>query len=190
MKQKINKRFVPRQQYVEYYENGSLKSIGNYTKSDCKPIGLISFFHEADLSIGADYYDLAMVIISDGYVTLPGGFGYRKKQKKKGFEIFKKSTVRYVSIGNLQQTEDYHDHVGDFALKNMKKYFPNGNIAIDVKYNNGVAVKAKEYYENCNIKGEYGFINNKKHGLVIHYDEDGNKSEVEFNEGKLIDNNQ
>ena len=89
MKQKINKRFVPRQQYVEYYENGSLKSIGNYTKSDCKPIGLISFFHEADLSIGADYYDLAMVIISDGYVTLPGGFGYRKKQKKKGFEIFK-----------------------------------------------------------------------------------------------------
>ena len=32
MSVKINKRHAPRQQKIEYYNNGSLKSVGDYTK--------------------------------------------------------------------------------------------------------------------------------------------------------------
>ena len=67
----MSKRLAPSQQKIEYYNNGSLETVGDYTKRDGNPIGLISFFYEADLSKGVDNFESAMVTISDNYMTLP-----------------------------------------------------------------------------------------------------------------------
>ena len=46
-------------------------------------------------------------------------------------------------------------------------------------------VKIKEYYENGNPKSVYKLLDDERHGLAIFYDENGNKSEVKYDEDEV-----
>lgn len=193
MSVKINKRHAPRQQKIEYYNNGSLKSVGDYTKRNGYPIGLISFFYEADLSKGVDNFEHAMVRLSDNYLTLPNQRGYEKK-KKKWYELFSKPTKRYVPVGRLHKTELY-DRWSGINLENKKQYYQNGNLETEMEYSSsggGLSdapfkriVKIKEYYENGNLRSVYELLNDKRHGISVFYDENGNKSEIKYDEDEV-----
>ena len=189
----MSKRLAPSQQKIEYYNNGSLETVGDYTKRDGNPIGLISFFYEADLSKGVDNFESAMVTISDNYMTLPNDLFY-KKEKKKWYGLFTKPAERYVPIGRLHKTESYNNWSGG-KLENKKQYYQNGNLETEMEYSSsggGLSddpfkkfVKIKEYYENGNPKSVYKLLDDERHGLAIFYDENGNKSEVKYDEDEV-----
>tara|TARA_B110001450_G_C17607771_1_gene475885 strand:- start:57 stop:1154 length:1098 start_codon:yes stop_codon:yes gene_type:complete len=175
----MSRKFTRTNQEVKYYDNGSIKSIGQYTV-DGTPHGLFKYYIEVDLS--SNNYEKAMVS-KFGFVQEPGSIFYTKEKKKKFFDIFSKKTTTYVPIGMLEQTENY-DASG---ITQMKIFHPNGNLKMLMDYENGKKVKGVIYYENGNLLNECSYLNDKRHGLTTFYDENGKKSLLNFNEGELIE---
>ncbi|MDB2321642.1 hypothetical protein N9V34_01850 [Flavobacteriaceae bacterium] len=163
-------------QHVEYYENGSIKSIGSHTYQGI-PQGLFEFFNEVDLL--SNDYEKAMVS-EDGYVTQPNQDRY-KNEKKGLFGVFSKKKETYVPIGSLYQSEYYYG-----GLENLKTFYSNGNLKMLIKYKDGKKEKGTMYYENGDIQNECFYLNDKRHGVATFYDENGNMSELNFDQGELI----
>lgn len=136
----------------EYYKNGNVKSIENYSFGE-KNEKQTYFNEDGILKLKEHYYE-------DGKI--------RSKTNYKNGE--KKDSIAYHESGNVKSIENY-----SFGGKNEKQtyFYENGNIKTEKDYIFGDCHNEIDYYKNGNISSETNLIDGKEYRENIIYREDG-----------------